>query len=279
MARTIEEIKKGMTTEWMANMDVVRKYGLDKPGREFSEVFSRVSIENMLFYITASAIWLLEKIFDNYKVEVENKIANEFPHTPRWYRNMALKYMKDKILPEGSAEYDTKGMTEEEIKELQVIKYAAAVENASQNGIILKIAGENDGKRGPIDEVTLDGFKAYIAEVKDAGVRVDVVNKDGDQFSCDITVYYNAMRDGATVKSNIEQAIKTYLTNLPFNGRFTITELSDAVKAVESVEFVGSINAQIKTDNDSDYQNIDAYAIPSSGYYQEPNINIEMKTP
>ena len=279
MARSIEEIKKGMTTEWMANMDVVRKYGLESPGKKFSEVFSPVSIENLLFYITASAIWLLEKIFDNYKIEVENKIANEYPHTPRWYRNMALKYMKNKILPDGSAEYDTQGMTEAEIKELQVIKYAAAVENASHNGIILKIAGETDGNRGPVDDVTLEGFKAYIAEVKDAGVRIDVVNKEGDLFSCNITVYYNAMRNESEVKEDIQKAINSYIMNLPFNGRFTITELTDAVKTVESVEFVGAIDAETKTDNDSEYIPIKAYSIPSSGYYQTPDINIQMLIP
>ena len=48
MARTIEEIKKDMTTEWMKQPAVMSAYGLDGK-KAFKDCFSAASLENILF--------------------------------------------------------------------------------------------------------------------------------------------------------------------------------------------------------------------------------------
>ena len=45
---------------------------------------------NMLFYVVACAVWALEKLFDTYRLEIENHLAAMKPHTPRWYRDLSL---------------------------------------------------------------------------------------------------------------------------------------------------------------------------------------------
>ena len=63
MARSITEIKSAICKEWMGNEDVARMYGFSV-GDSFSERFSAVSVENILFYIVAVTSWVVERLVD-----------------------------------------------------------------------------------------------------------------------------------------------------------------------------------------------------------------------
>ena len=60
MARTVEEIKKDMTAEFMKMEAVKSRYGLDG-SKSFADCFSMASLENIIFYVFAVAVWALEK--------------------------------------------------------------------------------------------------------------------------------------------------------------------------------------------------------------------------
>ena len=85
MARTIAEIKDSMTADLMRNPDVARAYGFEA-GAAFSSHFSKVSVESLLFYIVACAMWVLENLFDQHRRDVEQRIEAIIPHRPKWYR-------------------------------------------------------------------------------------------------------------------------------------------------------------------------------------------------
>ena len=55
MARTVKQIKKSMTDEFMASKIIRDKYGLTEKDT-FDNAFSEVSFESILFGIIASAI-------------------------------------------------------------------------------------------------------------------------------------------------------------------------------------------------------------------------------
>ncbi len=59
---------------------------------------SKVSIINILFYLFASAAWVLEQFFESHKKEVEARIDETIPHRPKWYRDKVLGFMKDMTL-------------------------------------------------------------------------------------------------------------------------------------------------------------------------------------
>ena len=73
MARTIEEIKADMTANFIKQRAVISAYGLDGK-KTFDQQFSRVSIESILFYVFAAALWTLEKLFDLHTAEVKERI-------------------------------------------------------------------------------------------------------------------------------------------------------------------------------------------------------------
>lgn len=279
MARTIADIKKSLTTEFMNNTVIAQKYGFE-PGADFDAIFSQVSIENILFYVFSAASYVLEVLFDTHKKEVNELMDSMIPHRPKWYRDKALNFMKDKTLIEDSDQYDTTGMSEADIEAAKVVKYATAIEEQGSSILVIKIAGGASGALEPIPNGDNDTeniqaqFESYIQQIKDAGVRFNVVNQVGDAFQCKLVIYYNATLLETDVRSNILNAIKAYLTGLPFNGEYSNMALIDAIQKVSGVEI-----ADIKSASSGNpFVIIPEKVIPQAGYftYLESNIDLTL---
>lgn len=275
MARTIEEIKAGMTTDFMRNTDVARAYGFE-PGAAFSAHFSKVSVESLLFYIVACATWVLEALFDRHKSDVEAQIEAIIPHRPKWYRDKVLAFMKGKTLIADTDRYDTEGMSESEIEGARVVKFAAATENADASILTIKVAGEGDTGRAPLDGETEGQLGAYIAEIKDAGVRVNLVNQSADAFNCAVDIYYDAMLLPENVQAACSAAVVDYIENLPFNGEYTNMALVDCLQAVDGVKIVELQSSEVKISGEATPTKINARHTPASGYFKAGTITINM---
>ena len=269
MARTISEIKKEMTDRWMTEEVIRQRYGL-AAGATFDAVSSKASVESVLFYVAAAAIYTLEKLFDLHRAEVTAIIDELKPHSLRWYVSKAKAFMLGKALVADSDYYDTTGMTDEQVTAAQVVKYAAAVEK--QAVVFLKIAGEQDGEPAKLQDAQANGFRAYIKEVKDAGVVVEVVNEDADYFRLTMTVYYDPMVmngegmafDGTTP---VQDTIKRFIKDLPFNGEYRNVALVDALQAIEGVVIPELHLAETSLYGQS-WEAVNAKANPYSGYYK-----------
>ncbi len=231
----------------------------------FSEYFSKASIESILLFIVATAIFALEKIFDLHKQEVAEAIENIIPHRPKWYRDMALKFMVDEVLIDETDRYDTSEMTEEEIEEKRIVKYATAVE--SNGNLLIKIATGKQGALRPIpngEDNTPDyqtAFEAYMNEVRDAGVRISVINEPGDNFSCELTIFYDSILLASEVHRYVLEAIENYITGLPFNGEYSNMALVDAVQIAKGVKIVSFGEAKIENSE------IQSKVVPKAGYF------------
>lgn len=277
MARTIAEIKDSMTADLMRNPDVARAYGFET-GAAFSSHFSKVSVESLLFYIVACAMWVLENLFDQHRRDVEQRIETIIPHRPKWYRDKVLGFMKDKTLVPDTDHYDTEGMSDGDIEAARVVKYAAASENADASILTIKVAGEVGGVRQPLDADTEIQLLAYIGEIKDAGVRVNLVNQTADVFHCEVDVYYDAMLLPETVETQCRETIRNYIENLPFNGEYSNMALVDELQKIEGVRIVEMSGATTEVDGESTPTDIDARFTPAAGYFSAGNITVNMKS-
>lgn len=275
MARSIEQIKSSMAEAFMQDTNIAIKYGFEV-GADFNKTFSKVSIESLILYIVAAAIWTLERLFDVHTAEVEDYIATMKPHSLRWYVEKAKAFMYGVPLIDGSDQYDTTNLTDEQIAEKKIVTFAACTEaNAT---LYLKVA-----KAGPAP-LTADekaAFVAYLHEVKDAGVRIDVISEQGDYLKLDMVIYYDPLlinadgeskADGAKV---VEQAIKEYIENIPFNGEFRKNELEDAIQAVDGVVMV-EFNAAYHSETGAEdtYDEVVPYCKPASGYFKFDNADL-----
>ena len=274
--RTIEEIKETICADFMRNESVAELFGFT-PGDSFTSHFSKVSVIGILFYIFAVAAWTLEKLFDTYKGEVDTRIEEIIPHRPRWYRDKVLAFMKGKTLIADTDRYDTEGMTEDAIAAARVVKHAVAVENRDASLLTIKVAGEKDGKRCRLDAETEAQLAAYIAEIKDAGVRTALVNIDPDRFNCEADVYYDPMLVAETVESACREAVRNYIENLPFNGEYTNMALVDALQTLDGVRIVEFRGATTVAAGEEVLVTIDARCIPAARYFEMGDVVLNMK--
>jgi len=270
--RTINEIKDEMTGAFMQYPEVRQRYGFGE-GEDFDRFFSKAGIESVFFYIVAACVWALEKLFDLHRQEVAGLIREMKPHTLRWYVSKAKAYLHGVgiQLVDGADYYDTSLLSESDIAAAQVVKYAAAME---KSGVVyLKVAAENNGAMAPLGTEEEIGLTAYLKEVKDAGVIVNIINKPADYFYLQMKIFYDPMvlnGNGLSIRTGttpVQDTVRAFIKDLPFNGEYRNVALVDALQQIEGVVIPELIVARTRSDDEAPWTDIDAKANPESGYY------------
>lgn len=268
MARKLEEIQNELLTA-KANESMLSN--LDST--------SKVSIFRLWIYIVAFSTWTLEKLFDTHKADVDYQLSILKPHTARWYRNMALAFQYGFDLLTDSDKFDNNGKTQQEIENAKIIKYSAVTEAETESRLIIKIATEANGLLAPVSTTQLDAFKAYIAEIKDAGVRVSIINYLPDLLKLNLRIVRDALildvngMNRQTAEFPVNDAIQAFIKELPFNGELSLQKLEERLLAVEGVLDLSLDLAQTSwIDGNAGtygtYQAIDISTIPISGYFK-----------
>lgn len=268
MARTIEEI----------NTQIINTIEGDERLNDLNSP-SKTAIWRLFSYVIAVCIWTLEVLFDAHKTEVDTAILELKPHSARWYRSKALAFQYGFDLIDETDRFDNEGFTDEQIEDSKIIKYAAVTENEDESRLIIKIATEQGEELSPITQAESDAFTAYIQEVKDAGVRLTIINYLPDRLYLDMDVYYDPLvldGEGNSIVSGgkpVEDAVKAYMKELPFNGQLVIAHLVDWLQKVPGVEIphVNLVQTSWIDANENDYgavQPVTVKKIPVSGYFK-----------
>jgi hypothetical protein len=236
MARTIQEIKSAMTTDFMANETIRDIYGLTLES-SFDEVFSPVSLESILFGIFATCVWALESLMDIHKLEVEKAIATAIVASEQWYYEQALKFQRGDALIFNPS---TKGFGYlQEDKSKRIVKYVA-IRDAG-NSIKVLVSGETDGRPSKLSIADLTLFKEYMNRIKIAGIVLSIKSLDADVVRVYATVrvdplVLNDKGERLDDKSTpVVDAINKYLQTITYGGVFNKTKLVDAVQQVPGV--------------------------------------------
>ncbi|MDO4763827.1 MAG: nucleotidyltransferase [Flavobacteriaceae bacterium] len=273
MARSIQEIQD----------EIIRQKEQEVSLSELNSP-SKVSIWRLWTYITAFAIWTLEKIFDQHKREVRLALSELKPHTARWYRNKALAFQYGFNLIIDSDQFNNEGRTEDEINNSKIVKYSAVTESEAESRLIVKIATEQNEELQPISQGQKAAFEAYMNEIKDAGVRISVINYLPDILKLQMKIYRDPLvldENGQSIitgEKPVEKAIKNYLKNLPFNGELVLAHLVDELQKVEGVKIPHIILAESKwidagTNGYGQFQTVEVKTIPVSGYFKIENFD------
>lgn len=282
MARTIAEIKLELTNNFINNPTVQTSYGLT-PGRTFEQDFSIVSIESILFYVVAFSICVFEQLLDTHKVEIQGLLDTLLPHTSRWYQQKSLAFQFGFNLLVESDKFDNTGASLEDINTSKIIKYASITEADSR--LIIKVAKDNNGTIIPLTTTEKNAFTDYMQQIKDAGVRLTILSYQPDLLDINMTVYINPLvmdLTGADIINGgypVEEAIKSYLKSLPFNGELIVAHLVDAVQLLEGVRIpeVDSIFSKWIDPATNGYSTptiIQTRKVAESGYFQVQNFSI-----
>lgn len=252
MARTIKQIKKSMTDQFMADPVLREKYGL-AANDTFDGSFSAVSFESILFGIVAAAIYTLEAIFDAFRREIDKKIADSVVASIPWYHKICLEYQHgdNLVLNESTSEYVYELIDDSK----KLIKFAACRDKGGGVYILVAKMGA-DGYPEALSNDVLTAFREYISRRKPAGVITDVYSYNPDDITLSIRVQYNPIllnSDGSLISDPsifpVEDAVNNYLASILYGGTFNRNKLIDAVQSAEGVKdlILGEVSAKAAT--------------------------------
>lgn len=274
--RTLDQINQAIREEWMADAAVQETYGFAE-GTAFTDQFSRVSIESVLFYCVAVCIYAVERLIGTHQTDINNQIATILPHRPLWYRMKALAFLKDVLLSPDTDQYDTSNLTEEAIAKARVVTHCAVSESPDASLLTIKVAGGEATAPQPLDEDTETQLRAYLQEIKDAGVRILLVNREADRLRLRLDVLFDAQKTQASMQTAVETAIRTYIATLDFGGEYSHMALIDAVQAVEGVRIAELRSAEVSPSESTNYTLIDMRYRPEAGYMTLENLTLNLE--
>lgn len=235
---------------------------------------SRVAIWRLWTYIIAVCQWTLETLYDTFVIDVNNTIADKNPHTPKWYAGKALAFQFGQPLVGDTDTYDNSALSDDQIAATKVVSYAAVIEQVVNNRNVLriKLATTANGDLAPLPNDQLTAFTAYMARIKDAGVKLLITTNIPDGLRLNIDFYYDALilngtggRNDGTDTSPVQTAVKSFLNNLPFNGVFSVNQLNDALQQVSGYKDL-RINYALTQYGNLPYTAVNVTYIPDSGY-------------
>jgi len=268
MARTIDEwkqvLKDRISTDAVLNSKLTNT--------------STTSIYNLFLFVVAFSAWVLENLFELFKADVVETIYNTKPHTAQWYVMMAKRFQYGYALAPDSDYYDNSILTEDQVNNSKIVKYAALVENPY---VRLKVAKQEGSGLGPLSPAELESFRAYIVRIKDLGVKLklpsdavqsNITSGEADHLKIEMRVRYNplvlnssgARIDGTSI-TPVADGLRGYLNALDFNGLFSVQKMIDAIQAVDGVEDLAIDSIQTKYAL-LPYTSVDIDFIPDGGY-------------
>lgn len=240
MARTITQIYDDIIAE---KQSMTQLNGL-QPNIETSQdllsditTTSKVGRWRLIFWVVAVAIWIHEKLFDQYKSDVEALSDSLITGTLEWYQAKAKKFQYGDTLTWNGAVYDYPVLDVAK----QIVQRSAVLEAASQ--LRMKVAKlDGSGIPEPLSAPELAAFQTYISQVKFAGTNVAVISDVADELRLYYDIHYDPQVLTASGESilvpgtyPVEETIKEFIQNLPFNGVLYLTKLTDAIQKVEGV--------------------------------------------
>lgn len=257
MARTIREIKAAMTQQFMSDPTIVEMYGFTE-GAVFEDTFSAVSLESVWFSIVASAIYVLETLFDLFRADVDKKISGAVVASIPWYHKIALEFQYGDSLVFDEA---TQGFVYPVVDTTkQLVKFAACRDMGG--GVYVLVSGaDSSGNPVALSSDVLSAFESYLRERKPAGVLLSVNSLNPDLVRSVMTVQYDPQvltPDGELITDPsvkpVEDAVNSYLKGIVYGGVLNKTKLVDAVQGARGVIDVVLTSVSVKPANGSSYE-------------------------
>lgn len=240
MARTLQQIYNEMVSEKETMTQLASlQPNIDSAQQLLSDLTtgSKVAIWRLLFFAVAVGIWSHEKLFDDLKAWIEVRATEIQTGTLPWYRTKALEFQYGDSLVFANDKYNYATVDEA----ARIVKLAAV--NEVGGNVIIKVAKlDSSSNPEPLSVPELAALDAYMGKIKFAGVKVINVSRTADLLKTYFKVYYNPLvltSTGELISTPgvypVRDAINNYIKNLPFNGVYSTTELTDLIQQATGV--------------------------------------------
>ncbi|KAA3691873.1 MULTISPECIES: hypothetical protein [Bacteroides] len=226
MSRTIKDIYTEAIAERNKRMELT----------EFNSD-SKLSIMNGLTWVVAAIIHSFETLLDIFAVDISNTINNRINGTPVYYTNALLQYQKGDTLSvrEDGLAFGYSNIDETK-RMITQVSYTESVDDHNLDSkLVLKIATGEKGNLTAISKEELVPINSYINKIKFAGTRVEVVSYEGDVLVPMVTVFYDGAIPEAEIYTKIEDKLKLYIMNTPFDSSVYVSRIIEAIRSTEHV--------------------------------------------
>ena len=198
---------------------------------------SKMSIINAFTWVTAAAIYSFETLLDVFTTDIAKTFTQRINGTSAYYASAMLKwqYGDDLIInDEGTAfHYATEDTTKRLITHVSYQEYYN--EEFKDNILILKVASGEGRSLSQLSDEELIAARAYLNQIKFAGVKCNVVSRRGDVLVPRLTVYYDGAITKEELYDNIDTALIDFIVNMKFDSLVYSQKIIDAIQKVEHV--------------------------------------------
>lgn len=266
MAKSVNEWYKIIEAQYVTEMAAV--------GVEVDpSTWSQANHQRIFLYTMAVVAYIPGVLQDLFRAEVEEVIANKNPHTGQWYVNKAKDFQYGFSLVPEKDYYDNTGIAPNVIAASKIVAYAAFVEEPFVRLKVAKLAAGKLAKLNPADE--LPAFQEYVRRYRDAGVKLKpetITSTDPDKLRLKLRVKYDPLvlnttgaRIDGTESAPVPAAIDAYLSNIDFNGLFSVQKLVDEIQKVDGVNdlHIDSISTKYGA---LPFKSVDIDFVPDAGY-------------
>ena len=227
----------------------------------------------LLTYAIAVCQWTLEVNQDNLQNEINAALAAQLVHKPSWYVNMAMAFQFGDALVPDQDYYDPIAPAGDP----SLVINAAAWEKVGDVGRI-KVATATAGVLGACSGPVMTSLTAYMQQVKDAGVDLEMTTGAADSLRVAQIIYYDPLILNATGQrldgsdnTPVLNAINAYLVvfnNSFINGQNGVFIYNDYVTMLRAIPGVIDVNVTTAQANygATPYVSIIPQYVPDAGY-------------
>jgi hypothetical protein len=260
-----------MTTEEIYTEIVAEKEGGSYPELNSLNNTSSTSIWRTWIFVFAYFSKTIRDLFEDFKTYIESVFAKNQAGTLNWWISELKKFQFGDTLAflDGVFKYALIDA------EKQIIKQVALEPINRQLNI--KVATIVNGILAPLASAQLQALTAYVNAIKFPGTFTNVISQEADTLRLSYRIYYNAQKVKADLETTIRATVDNYLSDFVFNGRFSITGLTDKIQEIPGVINPVYVSGQAKNFYvaESGYDAIEDYYVAAAGYMKIDTLDLE----
>lgn len=243
---------------------------------------SNVATWRMIFGYVAVIIHNAEVLIDEVLRRVKERVSKSSVGILPWYARVAKQYRHGYTLqlvqPTNYKETPTYRYSDIAIDDqaAAIVKRASAVDVTGE--VRVKVAKlDNSGEPTALTSSERNGVQQYFDQVAIAGIHVNVITGDPDEVRLEMEVIYDPTIIDATngqlindpQQQPVNDAVKGYIQNIPFDSRFILEDMMAEVRAAQGVINARLWRARARPDGASQWEEL--FDVTGSGPVKPKN--------
>lgn len=213
---------------------------------------SKLSIMNLITYISSVMIYAYETILDLFQIDIERLLTKRMNGTAEYYTHIAKKFQFNPYTQKGDELFFNEETLNVEYRESNqehcIIDKAAYqyVDGQNEYDMLLKVCKSGvSGEGGSCEQLRddeLTAFKEYIDTVKFVGTKIRCISSPADILTIKAIIYYDDLYiTGKDAYANVKAALIGYINELDYNQALYFQKIIDVIQASPNIKDVDAI--------------------------------------